>query len=206
MLTSSSFRLLYICRGFCSDPDTPLTSKPAWLVAAKDAPRFLKTTFLFERDHKQAQSFLASFSKTSNKQNQADQSSTSSPSPTSIEDVDPSITTYSPNSLTITASSRTPRVLVLTDNPMPGWHAISSYIPFSPNPSASSTHSTLTPTSITLPILPANGGLHRSLLLPPGRHIITMTYFPTKFAIGIAISLTAYAIYGLALMYAYFSK
>ncbi len=86
------------------------------------------------------------------------------------------ITSMTPNTVVMSVSLTKPGVVVLTDSPMPGWSAASS----SAGP---------------LALLSANGDLHRALLVPAGTHTITMTYWPRRLTVGLAVSLSAYVLW-----------
>ncbi|MFA7483084.1 MAG: hypothetical protein WC314_21445 [Vulcanimicrobiota bacterium] len=73
------------------------------------------------------------------------------------------------NSVRIQAENSRPAVLVLNDTPWPGWSVSVDGQPAS--------------------ILSLNGGLHRGVELPPGRHLVEFRYWPRSLSVGIVVSL-----------------
>ena len=73
-----------------------------------------------------------------------------------------------PNRVVIECNNRVPGMLILTDAPWPGWHAKVD--------------------GRETPIFASECDLHRSVILPPGKHIVEFSYWPDRLTIGIDLS------------------
>lgn len=73
-----------------------------------------------------------------------------------------------PNDVMIRCENKLPGVLILTDSPWPGWHALDNGKP--------------------VPILKSEADLHRAIVLAPGRHLIQFFYWPETLTVGLMMS------------------